>query len=356
MDAEAAAEGTPAARRRPTMQDIATEAGVSKGLVSMVLSGSAGPSAATRQRVLSIAGRLGYRSNRTAALLARRRTRLLGVTLIPSSNYQGELVEEIQATAEASGYELVLSAVTGGHDEGRSIETLVDFRCEALLLIGATLPAARLAAIVDSVPTVVVGRPLDLPIDATAVDVPGAAVPALDVVRADDRQGIWDAVGHLVALGHRRIAHVDGGPGVIAELRRRAYHEAVRHRAIPAVVLAGGTTEQEGSDALEGLAADAGVTGIVAFNDRTAAGVIDRLERRAVRVPADMSVTGFDDSLLARHSRIDLTTVNPGQLEQARLAVELALQRLDAGRTARREVVLPTRVVVRGSTGPAAST
>jgi DNA-binding LacI/PurR family transcriptional regulator len=306
MDAEAAPGGTPAPRRRPTMQDIATEAGVSKGLVSMVLSGSAGPSAATRQRVLSIAGRLGYRSNRTAALLARRRTRLLGVTLIASSNYQGELVEEIQAVAEASGYELVLSAVTGGHDEGRSIETLVDFRCEALLLIGPTLPAARLAPIVDSVPTVVVGRPLDLPpvdlpIDAAAVDVPGAALPAIDVVRADDRQGIGDAVGHLVSLGHRRIAHVDGGPGVIAELRRRAYHEAMRRRAIPAVVLRGGTTEQEGSDALDALAADAGVTGIVAFNDRTAAGVIDRLERRGVGVPADMSVTGFDDSLLARH-------------------------------------------------------
>jgi DNA-binding LacI/PurR family transcriptional regulator len=351
MNGHPASRRTPGPRRRPTIQDIATEAGVSKGLVSMVLSGSAGPSAATRERVFAIADRLGYRSNRTAALLARRRTRLLGVTLIPSSNYHGELVEEIQAAAEGSGYELVLSSTTGGHDEGRSVETLVEFRCEALLLLGSTMPATRLAPIIDSVPTVLVGRPVDLPVVGVAADLSG-----VDVVRADDRQGIADAVDHLVSLGHRRIAHVDGGAGPIAEERRRAYRDAVARSGIPAVVLSGGITEQEGAEALDALPPDAGVTAVVAFNDRAAAGVIDRLERRAVGVPADVSVTGFDDSLLARHSRIDLTTVSQGHLEQARLAVQLALSRLDAGRTERREIVLPTRVVVRGSTGPAPAT
>jgi DNA-binding LacI/PurR family transcriptional regulator len=333
------------------MQDIANEAGVSKGLVSMVLSGSSGPSAATRDRVLAIADQLGYRSNRSASLLARRRTRLLGVTLVPSSSYHGELVEEIQAASEATGYELVLSSTTGGHDEGRSIETLVAFRCEALLLLGPTMPMTELAPIIHSVPTVLVGRPSDSPVSSAAVDLSG-----IDVVRADDRQGIADAVDHLVSLGHRRIAHVDGGPGRIAEERRRAYRDAVARSGIACVVLSGGVTEQDGAGGLDALAADAEITAIVAFNDRTAAGVIDRLERRGVEVPADMSVTGFDDSLLARHSRIDLTTVSQGHLEQARLAVQLALERLEAGRTERREIVLPTHMVVRSSTGPAAPT
>ncbi|MGZ4649134.1 MAG: substrate-binding domain-containing protein [Kineosporiaceae bacterium] len=80
-------------------------------------------------------------------------------------------------------------------------------------------------------------------------------------------------------------------------------------------------------------------TAVVAFNDRAAVGVIDRLERTGARVPAQISVAGFDDSLVARHARIDLTSVS---------------QRLDQGRTERREIVLPTRLMVRGSTGSAA--
>ena len=189
MEGDAPSRPAPAGRRHPTIQDVAHEAGVSKGLVSMVLTGSPGPSAATRQRVLAVADRLGYRGNRTAALLARRRTRLLGVTLIPSSVYHGELVEEIQVAAEAAGYELVLSSVSGAHDERRSIETLVGFRCEALLLLGPTMSTALLAPIIETVPTVVVGRPIDL--------------PDVDVVRADDRLGITAVVEHLVSLGHR---------------------------------------------------------------------------------------------------------------------------------------------------------
>jgi DNA-binding LacI/PurR family transcriptional regulator len=329
----------PPARRRPTLLDIANEAGVSKGLVSMVLSGTSGPSATTAQRVLAVADRLGYRANRTAALLARRRTRLLGVTIIPSNGFHGELVEEIQATADAAGYELVLGTITSSHDERRSIETLIDSRCEALLLLGPTMPGRELTALIEGVPTVCVGRALDL--------------PQVDVVRADDGAGISALVDHLVALGHRRIAHVDGGPGRIAEGRRRAYRAAVRRHGLTAVVLPGGLSEQDGADALDGLDDVHAVTAIVAFNDRTAVGAIDRVERQGLSVPGDMSVTGFDDSLLARHTRIDLTTVNQGHLEQAHLAVQAVIERLDGGRTRRREIILPATPVIRASSGPA---
>jgi DNA-binding LacI/PurR family transcriptional regulator len=318
------------------MQDVADEAGVSKGLVSMVLSGSSGPSTATRERVLAVAARLGYRGDRTAALLARRRTQTLGVTLVPGNLYHGELAAEIQGAAEAAGYEVVLSSTAGVQDEDHAIETLVDSRCEALLLLGPTLPAARLAGIVEAVPTVVLGRPIDL--------------PDVDVVRADDVAGLAQAVGHLVDLGHRRIAHVDGGAGAIADVRREAYLAAMSRQALDPLVLPGGLTEDDGGRALDALPADAGVTALIAFNDPTAIGVLDRLERSGVRVPTAMSLVGFDDSPLARHFRIDLTSVGQGYLEQARVAVRLALERLEGGRADRREIVVPTRLVVRGST------
>ncbi|MDP4510215.1 LacI family DNA-binding transcriptional regulator [Nonomuraea turcica] len=329
----------PPGRRRPTILDVAAAAGVSKGLVSKVLSGAAGPSAATTQRVLAVAERMGYRKDRTATLLAQRRTRLIGVTILPSNVYHGELAEEIQAMVDAAGYETVLGAITATHDERRSIETLIDFRCEALLLLGPTMPEVELAPLVEGVPTVCVGRPLDL--------------PGVDVVRADDKQGIAEVVDHLVSLGHQHIAHVDGGTGHIAAVRRRAYRAAMRRHGLEAVVLPGGLTERQGAAALEHLPSGAGITAIVAFNDRTALGLLEALESRGIRVPDDMSVTGFDDSLMARHPRMALTTVSQSPIEQARLAVQAAIDRLNGDIEGRREIVLPTRLVVRGSTGPA---
>jgi DNA-binding LacI/PurR family transcriptional regulator len=266
---------------------------------------------------------------------------LLGVTILPSNAFHGELVERIQAATEAAGYELVLGSMADTRDETRSIETLVDFRCEALLLLGPTTSSARLASVIDSIPTIIVGRACDL--------------PAVDVVRANDKQGIADVVDHLVSLGHKRIAHVDGGPGVIADGRRRAYRAALERHGLAPLVLRGGLTEADDMNALETLPPDADITAILAYNDRTALGVIDHLERAGLRVPADVSVTGFDDSLLARHTRIDLTTVSQVQHEQARLAVVLALERLDGGRTERREIVLPAELIVRTSTGVARS-
>jgi LacI family transcriptional regulator len=115
----------------------------------------------------------------------------------------------------------------------------------------------------------------------------------------------------------------------------------------------GGLTEDHGAQALDSIPESTDITAVIAFNDRTAVGVMDRLERNGTAVPQDISVSGFDDSILARHSRIDLTTVSQAPVEQARVAVETALERLDGGRATRREVLLPPKLIVRGSTGPA---
>lgn len=321
------------------MQDVAAAAGVSKGLVSMVLSGSPGPSPSTTERVLAVAAKLGYRTDRTAALLARRRSRMLGAMLIPSNVFHAEIVERIQTTADAMGYELVLGSFTRSDEEQRAIETLIDFRCEAVLLLGPTMPARKLAEILGGHPAVCVGRPLDL--------------PGVDVVRADDARGMASLVDHLVSLRHRRIVHVDGGPGRIAGLRRQAFVRSMARHGLEAHVLRGGLTEEHGRRAAASLDPGAGVTAVVAFNDREAVGVMDHFDRAAVRVPDDVSVAGFDDSLVAQLARVDLTSVNQGPQDQARLAVEAAVERLDQGRTERREIVLPARLVIRSSTGPA---
>src|SRR5262249_19241192 len=145
-------------RRAVTMQDVADHVGVSKALVSMVFRRVAGPSAETRTRVLEAAEKLGYRPNRSAALLSLRRSHLIGVMANIPKPFHAELVEGIVAEADVFGYEVVLGAVTPTHGESAVVDTLLDFRCEALILLGPESADSVLAELGERRPVVVVGR------------------------------------------------------------------------------------------------------------------------------------------------------------------------------------------------------
>lgn len=331
------------AARRPRLADVAARAGVSAGLVSLVLRSRSGPSAQTRSRVLDAARELGYRADRTASLLARRRSRHLGVLMDVRNTFHAELVGDLDAAATELGYDLVLSTVTRTRDERSAAEILLDFRCEALILLGPEDPAGRLNALGTELPVVVIGR-----------RIPSAAV---DVVRAADDQGVAQAVGHLAALGHRDIAFVDGGRGTITSDRRRGYRQEMRRQSLASHlrIISGDHAEEAGIRAAATLlAGNRTPTAVITSNDRCAVGLLDALARRGVQVPGAMSVVGYDDSMLARLAHVDLTTVNQDASRQAEQAVALAVDRLESGRTAPREIVLTPRLVVRSTTAPPA--
>jgi DNA-binding LacI/PurR family transcriptional regulator len=322
---------------RPRLEDVAARVGVSTASVSLVLRGARGPSAETRRRVLAAAAELGYRPDRTASLLARRRRHLLGVLLDVRNPFHAELVEEIQVEADRVGYEVVLATLSRTHDEERAIASLLDFRCEAVLLLGPDTADDELDRLAARVPVVAIGR-----------RVKGSVV---DVVRSADHVGVAEALQHLIDLGHRRIAFVDGGRGAVAAARRRGYRDAMRRAGLPAQVIAGDHTEEGGIRAGRLLAAAADrPSAVVASNDRCAVGLLDAFLRAGIDVPGDMSVVGYDDSTLARLAHIDLTTVNQDAPSQAVHAVGAAVARLDDDRALPVEVVLRPRLVVRGST------
>lgn len=327
------------AHRRPRLEDVAARVGVSTGTVSLVLSNASGPSAATRERVMAAAAELGYRPDRTASLLARRRAHLLGVMLDVRSTFHAELVAELHDAAEAAGYDVLLSTVTPTRDSRRAIETLVDSRCEALVLLGPDAPTARLTTLGEQIPVVVVGRRL--------------RSASLDVVRSADDRGVAAAVDHLVGLGHRDIAFVDGGPGTIATDRRSGYLRAMRRHGLDdrVRVLPGDPSEVAGTSAARELVGtDEPPTAVVTYNDRVALGLLDGLLRAGVAVPGEVSVVGYDDSPSAQLPHVDLTTVSQDTRGQAENAVRAAVERLDGARTTPREVVLEPRLVVRRST------
>lgn len=323
------------------MEDVAAAVGVSTASVSLVLRGVAGPSVETRERVLEAAARLGYRPDRSASLLARRRTRLLGVPVVLRDAFRAELAEEVQLAADERGYTVALSAVTRTHDEARVVETLLDLRCEAVLLLSPELTSAALTDLGARVPTVVLGRHV--------------APTGFDVVRVADDDGVGQAVDHLVALGHREIVHVDGGVAAMADERRDGYRSALRRHGLgEGRVLPGGYVEADGARAARILLAEGALpTAVLAANDRCALGLLDLFLRAGVRVPEDVSVVGYDDGELARLAHVDLTTVSQDAPEQARRGVAAAVERLDGGRSEPVERVIPARLVPRGTTARA---
>jgi LacI family transcriptional regulator len=325
------------------MADVAAAAGVSKALVSIVFRGAAGASEATRARVFQVADQLGYRTNRTASLLKLRRTRHLGVTMSVRNAFHAELVEGIQEAAEREGYQIVLSIVTESHDERRAVETLLEFRCESLILLGSELAEPALDDLASSVPVVLVGRRV--------------TTDSVDVVRTADERGVRLVVDHLVGLGHQDIAHIDGGQHTISADRRRGYRTAMRRHgnADHIQVLGGGPTEADGRRAAEDLLRlDQLPTAVTAFNDHCAVGLIDRLTRVGIGVPDVVSVAGYDNAPIAQFAAINLTTVSQEAHAHAHWAVRAAIERLEGARNDTRESILEPRLVVRGSTGPAA--
>jgi DNA-binding LacI/PurR family transcriptional regulator len=325
--------------RRPTLADVAAAAGVSTALVSIVMRDKPGASPANRTRVLEAAERLGYRPDSRARLLRSGRSRLLGVVFGVQLAFHGDLLTGLYDAADRAGYELALSAITPDRDEHRAIGGLLQDRCEAMILLSLTAPVRELADLAATMPTVVLMRPV--------------RDPAVDVIRTDDRRGLRQAVDHLVELGHRRIAHIDGGRTPGSADRRRGYLEAMRRHGLTAdiQVLPGGPMDEDGTAAARQLLADP-PTAVAAFNDRSAVGVLDTLRRAGLEVPGDVSVVGYDDSSVARLRHVDLTTVAQDATRLAELAVQRAVDRIEGRPVYHREIVVPPHLVVRGTTGP----
>lgn len=337
-------------KRRPTMADVAAHVGVSRALVSLVFRNEPGASQETREKVFAAADELGYRPDSAARLLARNRSRVLGVMLNVRNLFHADLVEAIYPTAEQLGYEILLSAALPVRGERRAVEALLSHRCEGLILLGGDLDAEYVKELGERIPAVVVGRRQP---DAT-----------VDSVHVAEAKGVRQIVDHLVELGHRSIAHVDGGKEAGATERRRAYLAGMRRHGLAEEirVLHGDHTEDSGVRAARTLLAGPGdlPTAVFASNDRCAVGFLDSVWRAGIRVPGDMSVVGYDDSHLAQLSHIDLTSVSQDPERQGQLAVQAVVARLEGASARPRERVLQPKLVVRGTTGtpparPAAS-
>jgi DNA-binding LacI/PurR family transcriptional regulator len=319
------------------LDDVAARAGVSRALVSIVMRDAPGASAATRERVLAAARELDYRPDVRARSLGGQRSKLIGVMFgVGVGAFHFDLLEGLYAAAEIHAHNLILSPVTSGRDEATAVKSLQDFRFDGLIMLGPPTAEPLLAG---RMPVVVVGWHVDH--------------PGVDVVRTCDETGMAVAVDHLVSLGHRRIAHLDGGNTLIGGSRRNAFIASMRRHELaePLRIVPGGQAQIDGQRAARRLVEEGDLpTALIAYNDDTATAAMGVLAQQGVAVPGDMSVIGWDDSQLAALSLVGLTSViqQPGEL--ARLAVERIIDRINQRRVTEREIVLRPGLRVRHST------
>lgn len=333
-------------RGRATIDDVARLAKVSKATVSRVFSRSAVVTEETRRLVLEAAVAAGYRPNAVAQALRRRTSRSV-VVLVPdlANPFYPEIVHGIERRARALGYAILM----GNTDADPAIEDAYldlvrDRRADGMLLLTGQLP-----------PDVDADDPDLPPIVLIAEHLPGSRLPT---VRIDNVAAAAEIVGHLIDLGHRRIGHVAGPLSRILSVDRLAgYRQALAAAGIafdPALVAQGDFRFPSGIAAGEALLAlDEPPTAIFAANDESAVGVLRAARLRGLRVPEQLSVAGFDDIQLAEMSDPPITTVHQPRADMGAEAIGLLIRQLEKEDIAGTEIVLPTRLVIRGSTaGP----
>ncbi|WP_028652853.1 LacI family DNA-binding transcriptional regulator [Nocardioides halotolerans] len=331
------------------IKDVARELEMSTATVSRALRGLPGVSDETRQRVQRTAKQLGYVPSPGAAGLASGRTRTVAVVVpFVTRWFFASVVQGAEEVLREGGYDLLLYNLAGsGAARHRVFEGgRLTKRVDAVLVLSLQPTDDELTRLTA------LGRP---------VTFVGADVPGWSTVRIDDEAAACTATGHLVELGHRRIAYV-GGPGELdvtaPNAREAGYRGTLRSAGLahdPSLEVDGGFTLPGGIDAGRRLLDRPDrPTAIFAASDEMAIGVLRAARELGLRVPHDVSVVGIDDHELAGF--FDLTTVAQPVVEQGRLAARLVLDALAPGAAKGgwhpAQVILPTTLLARGSTGP----
>ena len=331
-----------------TITDVARVAGVSVATVSRALRGLDRVSPDTRARVLRVAEELDYVASPTATSLASGRTRVVAVCApFLSRWYFATLVSAIEKELRTHGHHAILFDLEDDayHSRLPLTQNMLWKRVDGIITLDVT-PTPEEMELLDR---------LELP--AVAV---GSPVPGRQCVRIDDAAAMRSAVEHLLGLGHRSIGYVGQVPDGVEHVRTprdrlRAFREVMTEAGLEVeeswVLDSDWTAQAAARDSRAILAGADRPTAVVAASDEMAIGVRETARSLGLDVPGDLSVIGIDDFQLS--DVLGLTTVRQDVTGQGAAAARLLLGTLLEDRVGGEDVVLPTELVVRESTGPA---
>jgi LacI family transcriptional regulator len=335
------------AAKPASIHDVARHAGVSIKTVSRVLNREPNVTQQTRERVLSAVSELAYRPNIFARSLASEKSFLIGLLFDnPSASYVAGFQFGALARCREEGYHLIVEVFeSGASDLGQRVLSLV--RESALHGVILTPPLCDSPAVLEALTRA------ETPFVRVAPERP---LPGARQVSIDDKQAAFDVADYLVRLGHRRIGFIRGHPGHGASyLRYDGFCAALKKGGIepdPDLIVQGYFSYQSGMEAAEKLLSlPTRPTAIFASNDDMAAASLATAHKYNLRTPEDLSVAGFDDSLVAQVVWPRLTTCRQPISEMAEAAVSMLAQRGADGAMSRR---LDHKLVVRESTAPPA--
>ncbi len=330
---------------RLTIRDIADLAGVSTATVSRVINGHEEVAERTREAVMAVVREHGYSTNRNARGLSAGRTGLVGVTLPQvHHSYFSEILAGAAEALYAHDMRTVICPTEHQHDREVSLlERLMQGTTDGAVLILPEESNDELAALHDHGYRFVIVDPL------THLD---ERVPT---VSAAHSSGASEAVDHLLALGHRRIAAITGPKGWVAtEERLRGYRASLAAAGLmpdPELELPSDFLVEGGIRAAQSLLdLPEPPTAIFAFNDPLAIGAMRAARMRGISVPEQLSIVGFDDTFEASIVTPALTTVRQPLAEMGRMAVNLLIRLLQNERIEALHVELATKLTVREST------
>jgi DNA-binding LacI/PurR family transcriptional regulator len=334
-------------RRPPTLEEVASLAGVGRGTASRVINGSDQVSEVSRAAVLQAIDDLGYVPNRAARSLVTRLTDVVALVVSESEErvfgepFFGQIVRGVSGALAGTQRQLLLTMAHRAHDRGRLDNYLSRQHVDGVLLLSLhgddPLPGQLEAR---GVPAVLGGRP--------------SQPSALHFVDADNAGGAGQAVAHLVSTGRRRIATISGPQDMVAGLERlEGYRTALAEAGLPfdpALVVQGDFSEQSGWAATETLLQQApDLDAVFTASDPMAAGAIRSLTEHGRRIPADVAVVGFDDSPSSRFITPRLTTVHQPVEAMGAAMMHLLNDLIADAAGPHEDIVLDTHLVVRDS-------
>ncbi len=333
------------AERQVTIADVAAAAGVSVATVSKVINDRYGVAEQTSAHVRAVINQLGYTSSLVAQTLRSRRSNIIGILTADIEAFNAELLKGAARAIRGSGYDLVVFSDCGPREDQAGWERR---------------SLARVSALTDGT-ILVTPSSVDLTVSAPLVAVDhNVQSPTMATVDSDNLNGAITATEHLIGLGHRRIGFLAGRPDLeSARLREQGYRRALESAGIafdPELVRVGGyRAETARSAARELLVSQDRPTAIFAANDASAIETIAVARALDLAVPDGLSVVGFDNVPESALSDPPLTTIEQAIQRMGYEAVRMLIRLIEDRSSSPGQVVLPTRLVERGSSRPPAS-
>lgn len=329
-----------------TIKDIARQSGCSVSTVSRVLNDSPFVNENTRHKVQQVIRALDFKPNYFARGLAKGRMNIVACLIGDRWNpFYAELLSSAEEVLNEEGYLAVLCYTNyDSVKEEKYLEAARQYNYAGILMVTAPETPQLVEAIGKlTCPVVLANRYIE-------------SFPT-DVVLMDNYRGAYIATRHLIELGHKRIAHLSGPKNSTASRdRMRGYRDAMQEAGLDIAdnrIFAANLLEEEGYDfghLLLDKAID--VTAVFCGNDMMASGLVKAYRERGKSIPEDLSIVGFDDSPVAVHGTVKLTTVRQYPKEMGQAAAETILRRIDNPEQPYRRVIFAPELIVRDSAAP----